>query len=106
MNPVMVRYKVKPEEAERNEALVRKVYEELHQTAPTGIRYATFKLDDGVSFVHLSSNDSSAEQNPLMNVAAFRAFLENIGDRCDEPPSPVNLIEVGSFGFWKDRDGR
>jgi hypothetical protein len=106
MNAVMVRYKVKPGEAERNEALVRKVYDELHQTSPAGIRYATFVLEDGVSFVHIASNDSSDGRNPLMDVAAFRAFLQNIEDRCDEPPAPVNLSEVGSYGFWKDRDGR
>ena len=50
MRQVMVRYKVKPERVEENEALVRAVYEELAAGEPDGIRYATFRLDDGVSF--------------------------------------------------------
>ena len=54
MSRTLVRYRVKPEEAARNEELVRRVYEELHCTTPAGLRYATFALEDGVSFVHLA----------------------------------------------------
>jgi hypothetical protein len=99
MRQVMVRYKVKPDQAERNEELVRRVYEELHQVAPAGLRYATFALDDDVSFVHLASYEAADGQNPLMQIAAFRDFTENIADRCDEPPTPANLREVGSYGL-------
>ena len=102
MGTVMVRYKVKLDQAEHNEDLVRKVYEELEQTAPAGIRYATFVLDDGVSFVHVASNETEDGQNPLMKVEAFRAFQDGIKQRCEEPPAPANLREVGSYGFWAD----
>jgi hypothetical protein len=102
MKQVMVRYKVKPGQGERNEELVRRVYEELHQTTPAGLRYATFALEDGVSFVHVASVEAEDGRNPLMDIAAFRDFTENIGDRCDEPPAPVNLREVGSYGFWAE----
>ena len=57
MKRVMVRYKVKPDQAARNEELVRAVYAELHDREPSGIRYATFKLDDGLTFVHLAETD-------------------------------------------------
>jgi hypothetical protein len=99
---VMVRYKVKPDQAAKNEELVRRVYEELRQTAPDGIHYATFVLEDGVSFVHVASNVAEDGQNPLMEVAAFRAFQQDINERCEEPPTPVKLREVGSYGFWGD----
>jgi hypothetical protein len=97
---VLVRYKVKPEQAARNEALVRRVYEELYETAPAGLRYATFVLEDGVSFVHLASIETEDGRSPLLDVAAFRAFQADIGARCAEPPAPVGLREVGSYGFW------
>ncbi len=100
MRQVMVRYKVKPDQAAKNEELVKQVYEELRQTAPMGIRYATFVLEDGVSFVHVAANEAEDGQNPLMEVAAFRAFQQDINDRCEEPPMPVQLREVGSYGFW------
>lgn len=99
MRQVMVRYKVKPEQAARNEELVRRVYEELHETAPEDFRYATFALEDGVSFVHVASSDTADGRSPLMDVAAFRAFQEGIGDRCDEPPTTFVLREVGSYGM-------
>lgn len=54
MRRVMVRYKVKPEHVQRNGELVRAVYAQLHREKTPGIRYATFKLDDGVTFVHLA----------------------------------------------------
>ena len=101
MRQVMVRYKVKPEYAGRNEELVRQVYDELAQTAPAGLRYATFALEDGVSFVHLAAIDREDGQNPLTELAAFRAFTEGIADRCDEPPQPVTLREIGSYGVFR-----
>ena len=55
MRRVMVRYTVRPDQSEANEALVREVYDELDRTRPEGLRYATFRLDDGVSFVHVAS---------------------------------------------------
>ena len=100
MRQVMVRYKVKPEFAARNEDLVRSVYDDLEQTAPAGLHYATFALEDGVSFVHLAATDREDGQNPLMEVAAFRAFQEGITVRCDEPPQPVTLREIGSYGVF------
>lgn len=96
MKRVMVRYKVKADRAEENEQYVRKVFDELHQATPDGIRYATFKLEDGVSFVHIASIETEGP-NPLTLTAAFKAFQEGIKDRCEEPPVAVELTEVGSY---------
>jgi len=98
MRHVMVRYKVKLDRAEENEALVRAVYEELHGTEPAGLRYATFRLDDGVSFVHVAATDDG--QSPLSQVAAFGRFQADIADRCDEPPVVTELHELGSFNLF------
>ena len=95
MTRVMVRYKVKPERAEENAALVRAVYDELHSSAPTDLTYATFVLEDGVSFVHLATHDG--DDNPLTQVAAFRRFQEHVRDRCVEPPVVARMREVGSY---------
>jgi quinol monooxygenase YgiN len=95
MANVMVRYKVKPDRAEENAALVRAVYDELRRTAPGGLSYATFVLDDGVSFVHMATHDG--DDNPLAQVAAFQRFQEGVRDRCDEPPVVSRMREVGSY---------
>jgi hypothetical protein len=95
MRQVMVRYKVKPDRAEENEQLVRAVYDELAATGPAGLRYATFRLDDGVSFVHIATVEG--ERNPLAEVEAFTRFQADVRDRCEEPPVVTELHEVGSY---------
>ncbi|HEY7629395.1 MAG TPA: hypothetical protein VH817_01775 [Thermoleophilaceae bacterium] len=99
MRTVIVRYKVKPDMAEENEGLVRAVYEELAQSQPDGLRYATLRLDDGVSFVHLAEMEDGG--NPLTAVAAFHRFSENVRERCDEPPVVTDVKVVGSFKLFE-----
>jgi hypothetical protein len=93
----MVRYRVRPDQVAANEELVRGVYAELDRVQPAGFRYATFKQDDGVSFVHLATHEG--EENPLFELDAFRAFTAGIRERCEEPPVTTRLDEVGSFRF-------
>ena len=100
MKHTMVRYKVKPECAAENERLVSKVFEALHHERPAGLRYASFKLPDGVGFVHLVSRAPDAAGNPLMDLPAFREFLAEVKDRCVELPASQELSEIGSYGFF------
>jgi hypothetical protein len=95
MRQVMVRYKVKPDRVEENEQLVRAVYDKLAATAPEGLRYATFRLDDGVGFVHIATVEEGS--NPLAEVEAFARFQADVRDRCEEPPVVTELHEVGSY---------
>jgi hypothetical protein len=97
MPHVMVRYRVRPDRVTENEELVRAVYEELAASKPDGLRYATFKLPDGVTFIHLAQHD---EPNPLSTNAAFQRFQEGIKARCDEPPAVTRLDEVGSYRLF------
>ena len=97
MSQVMVRYKVKPERVAENEQLIRAVYEELHRTRPDGIRYTTFRLEDGVSFIHIAFVEDDAPG--LAGVEAFREFTRQIEDRCDELPSVTGFHQIGAFGF-------
>jgi hypothetical protein len=100
MRRVMVRYRVKPEQVAANEELVRDVYAELDRARPDGFHYATFRLDDGVSFVHLATHEG--DHNPLAENEAFGRFQAGIRGRCDEPPVVTDLDEVGSFRFHGD----
>jgi hypothetical protein len=97
---VIVRYKVKPDRVAENEALVRAVYDELAATQPGEMRYGTFKLDDGVSFVHIHSNDDPSGHNPLSELASFKAFQAGIADRCDDLPVVSQLDEIGTFRLF------
>jgi len=100
MRQVIVRYRVKPDRADENTELVRAVYEELDRTKPDGLSYATLRLDDGVSFVHLSESEGDA--NPLTEVPAFQAFQKEVADRAEEGPVVTEVEVVGSYGFgWR-----
>jgi hypothetical protein len=92
----MVRYKVRPDRADENVALVQAVYEQLARERPDGIHYATFRLPDGVSFMHVVI-ESDQPGRILGQVAAFKAFSADIESRCDEPPIATELTLVGSY---------
>lgn len=96
MSTVVVRYRPKPDHADHNQALVEDVFAELAATDPGGLRYATFRLDDG-TFVHIA--DIEGDENPLGTSAAFAAFQENIADRCEDGhgPDPQPATLVGSY---------
>lgn len=98
MGNSMVRYMVRPDRADENEALVKAVYEQLGRERPEGLHYATFRLPDGVSFMHIVF-ETDQPGRILGNVAAFKAFQVEIESRCEEPPVVTELTVVGSFGF-------
>ena len=96
----VIRYKTKPEAGDENERLVRAVFAELEKQDPGGLHYATIRLDDGVSFVHVAVLDG--DDNPLMASAAFAEFQSGLQDRCTEPPAPVDGTVVGSYRMLSD----
>lgn len=100
MKRVMVRYKVKADRAGDNERFIKAVFAEIDRNRPAGLRYASFKLDDGVSFVHIASVETADGSNPLSAISAFREFTSQIQDRCEEAPVTTNLNEVGAYRFF------
>jgi hypothetical protein len=99
MSATIVRYRVKPGRAEENAELVRAVYAELAASRPPGFRYATFVLEDGVTFVHVALNEDD-HSTPLTQLPAFQRFREALAERCDEPPQATNLpTRIGSYGL-------
>ena len=93
----IVRYRIRPQYAEANVALVEAVYEELATDGPGSFRYATFRLADGVSFIHLAIE--GGQPSPLPELAAFKLFQAGIGERCDQGPVVAAASAVGSYGF-------
>lgn len=97
MRQVMVRYRVKPDHVAENVQLVCAVYDELRRDRPDGFRYATFQLEDEVSFVHVAFEETEDGSNPLTRLPAFRRFQKDIAERCDELPVVSELRQVGSY---------
>jgi hypothetical protein len=97
MKATVVRYKVKPERADDNQALVEKVFADLEARQPDGFTYKVFRLDDGVSFLHVVSEHEVESPDSLQSIPAFQAFVADITDRCDVPPDPAGATVVGGY---------
>jgi hypothetical protein len=96
MPTVVVRYRTKPDRADENQQLVEKVFAELDEMRATGFAYATFRLEDGVSFVHVMVEEDGESSVSLADVPAFRDFQAGIADRCEERPVAQGAIVVGA----------
>jgi hypothetical protein len=93
----VIRYKTKPEAGDENQRLVEEVYRELAARDPGGVRYATLRLEDGVTFIHIFITDSSDTPNPLGTIAAFAEFQRDLAQRCVEQPAAQAASVVGSY---------
>jgi hypothetical protein len=97
MKSTMVRYQAKPDRADENQKLVEAVFNELDRRQPEGFTYKVFRLEDGVSFVHVVVEHDVANPDSLQDVPAFQDFVKDIGDRCDVPPVAMGATIVGSY---------
>lgn len=96
----MIRYSVRAEHLKENERLVRAILDELREVQPAGLRYSAFKLDDGVTFVHLISRGGHL---PGRQLDALRAFHAGLRERCVAPPDRTELSVLGEFPQGDDR---
>jgi hypothetical protein len=93
----MIRYKLKPDEAERGLESIRAVYEELEAVQPDGLREATFQLEDKVTFV--SFVELADDPGVLQQLKAFQRYRTTLDERCEEPPVTAVLHEIGAYRF-------
>ena len=98
MKAIVVRYQTKPDRADENQRLIEKVFAELAETKPDGLRYRSFRLADGVTFVHIAHVTTTDGSNPLTQTAAFREFTAAIAERCEVQPVALEATVVGSYG--------
>jgi hypothetical protein len=56
MRRTVARYTVKPGSEDHNAELVRAVYRELAALRPEGFRYATYRLEDRRTFIHIAEH--------------------------------------------------
>jgi hypothetical protein len=96
MKRVVIQYKVKPEEAERNVELANGLFDELERTQPEGLGHAVLRLADGVTFIHVAEETEEGEGR-LGKLDSFQRFEDGIVDRCEVPPAVQPADEVGSF---------
>jgi hypothetical protein len=98
MSATVVRYQAKADRADENQQLIEAVFADLAAREPEGFTYKVFRLEDGVSFIHVViEHDDVDKPGSLQDVPAFRAFVANIADRCDVAPVAMRATVVGGF---------
>jgi hypothetical protein len=101
MKRTLIRYKTKPELADRNAELVAAVFAELKDAQPDGTRYLTLRLEDD-TFIHFVETAADDGTSALPRLAAFQAFQSGIRERCAEPPLVRGVTIVGNYRMLGD----
>jgi hypothetical protein len=98
MTATVVRYQTRPEAADENQRLIEAVFADLDVHKPEGFTYKVFRLDDGVSFVHVViEHDDVEHPDSLQDVPAFQAFVADIAQRCEQAPVARGAQVVGGY---------
>jgi hypothetical protein len=96
MKRTLIRYKTKPEMAEKNAELIAAVFAELKAERPEGTRYLSLRLEDD-TFIHLVETTAPDGNSALPKLASFADFQNGIRERCLEPPLPRGATIVGNY---------
>ena len=91
----VIRYVTRPECADENARLIGEVFADLDAGEPEGLQYQSFRLEDGLTFVHVVT--LTGEGNPLLASAAFQAFSSAVADRCSEGPLVLEATTLGDY---------
>jgi hypothetical protein len=96
MSARLVHMKTKAENAADLETAFKNVSAALADATPQGIRYSTYKLSDGTTFVVMLELEDGVE-NPLPTIPAFRELQEGLKSWLAEPVAAEPLTVVGDY---------
>jgi hypothetical protein len=97
MNTTVVRYQAKPERADENQKLIEAIFGELEKRQPEGFTYRVFRLEDGVTFIHVLIEHDVGNPDSPQDMQAFQAFVANVADRCEVLPVATGATIVGGY---------
>ena len=97
MSILMIRSKVKAEQVAEVEAGIKRLVPALEQ-AQLDMRYAWFRLDDGVTYMVLM--EWEGEGNPAANLPEHQAFREILKVSSDGPSTTEPLTMSGSYRIF------
>jgi hypothetical protein len=101
MSVLTVRAKLKEEHVADAEAAVRRMFAAIEREKLEGIRYASVKLEDGVTFLALLEVEDGVE-NPLPGLPEAQEFYDSLPGWYAEPPDVGPGTVVGSYRLFSD----
>jgi hypothetical protein len=99
MSVLIVRSAVKADAVGDVDAAIEHLFAAIEQAQPNGVRYASCKLSDGVTYLALLELDEGVD-NPLPVLPEFRAFQDKLKTWTAGPPTSDQATVIGSYRFF------
>lgn len=97
LSNVVVTYTIDPKAKEEHIRLIEGVFAQLSKDNPNNIDYRVMCLEDGVSFVHMSSAETPDGSNPIPELSAFKEFAQDISKRVTSMPKSSSGTLIGCY---------
>jgi hypothetical protein len=99
MSVVVINAKIAPEHVAEVEAAARRAFAAVHAAQPEGLRYASLRLADGVSYVILLEAPDG-EPNPLFELPEYQEFERGLKGWLAGRPDAGPATVVGSYRLF------
>jgi hypothetical protein len=99
MRLMMVRARIKADSTDEIEAAGRTLFSALDREQLQGIRYASCRLPDGVTYLNLLELEDGIE-NPLPALPEAKEFQEKLKSWLAEPATSESLTVIGSYRLF------
>ena len=108
MKIVRVQYTVSPQYAATNQENIRQVVKELRQLNHPGIKYSTYLLPDGKTFMHFDQFDNEEAHQVLQSLDSFKKFsAELLASNLEvEPKLELPTLVASTEDFFTTGTGR
>lgn len=100
MKAVKVTYTVQEHYADQNKENIQQVMQDLRAGDHPGIRYSTYVLSDGVTFVHLARFRSEEDNKTLSALPSFQSFQQQL--KASQPTAPPKAEPMELVGASHD----
>ena len=94
MKIVRVLYTTKAEYAAKNEENIRGIVTELKSINHPGIRYSTYVLPDGKTFMHLDHFENEEAHQLLQSLQSFKKFADELEASALEVEPELELLTL------------
>jgi hypothetical protein len=101
MSVLTVRAKLKEEHITEAVAAVKRMFAAIEREGLEGIRYASVKLEDGVTFLAMLEIEDGVE-NPLAGLPEAQEFYGRLPGWYAEPPDVIPGTVIGSYRLFSD----
>jgi L-rhamnose mutarotase len=96
MKIVRVQYTTTAEYASRNKDNIRQVVNELKKMNHPGIKYSTYIMPDGKTFMHFDQFENEEDHNVLTQLESFKKFSDELLASNLEADPKLDLLSLVS----------